>query len=118
VGHTNTYLSVDVCSSPRIVQVVLLPFDSLFDSTLQGTRSRPGQPFPFCVLCKTVYQIHMHIQSNTSSYTHINADISIYIHIDAYTYIIQAIKQDTNSYMYIHTQVCIAYVLYVFECIV
>ena len=71
VGHTITYHYVDVCSSPRNVKVVLLPFPSLFESTLQGTRSWPVQLFPFCVLCKTENQIHtytygyMHIQANT-----------------------------------------------------
>ena len=99
----------------------LIPFDSLFDSILQGTRSWPGQPFPFCVLCKTEKQIHAHtyryrhILADSSKYTHIHADTSIYIFIRAHTYAIQAIHADTNTYMYIHTHVCMCmYCMYLY----
>ena len=113
VGHTTTYHCVDVCSSPRLVQAVLLPFDSLFESTWLGTRSWPVPPFPFCVLCKTENEIHaytygyMHIQANTHTYTSIHANISIYIHIDAYTYIIQSIQTHTCTYIQMCVCVCI-----------
>ena len=130
VGDTDTCHSVDGCSSPKIIKGVLLAFDSLFDSTLQGTRPWPGHPFPFCVLCKAEKQIHAHtyryrhILADSSKYTHIHADTSIYIFIRAHTYAIQAIHADTNTYMYIHTDVCMCMycmylsVLYEYVCIV
>ena len=110
VGDTDTCHSADGCSIPRIVKGVLLEFDSLLDSTLQGTRSWPGQPFPFCVLCKTEKQIHTHTyryKHILAKYTHIHADTSIYILIRSHTYAIHVIHIDTNTYMYIHTDVCI-----------
>ncbi len=67
VVDTDTCHSVDGCSSPRIIKAVLLTFDSLFDSTLQGTRSLPGQLFPFYVMGKTEKK-YMHIQTDTGIY--------------------------------------------------
>ena len=130
VVDTDTCHPVDGCSSPRTIQAVLLTFDSLFDSTLQGTRSWPGQPFPFCVLGKTEKKLHAHtnryrhILAYSSKYTHIHADTIIYILIRVHTYIIQVIHANTNIYMYIHTSVCMCMycmylsVLYEYVCIV